>query len=85
MIDVREPHEWNICKLDEAELIPLGSFPSRMNRLDSAEEIVVMCRSGVRSAHAVRLLQEAGFRKVYNLEGGILAWSDEVDPSLPKY
>ncbi len=85
VIDVREPHEWNICKLDEAELIPLGSFPSRMNRLDSAEEIVVMCRSGVRSAHAVRLLQEAGFRKVYNLEGGILAWSDEVDPSLPKY
>lgn len=85
VIDVREPHEWNICRLDEAELIPLGSFPSQMNRLDSAEEIVVMCRSGVRSAHAVRLLQEAGFRKVYNLEGGILAWSDEVDPSLPRY
>ncbi len=68
-----------------AELIPLGSFPAQMNRLDSAEEIVVMCRSGTRSAYAVRLLQEAGFRKVYNLTGGILAWSDEVDPSLPKY
>ncbi len=85
VIDVREPHEWNICNLDVAELIPLGSFPAQMNRLDSAEEIVVMCRSGTRSAYAVRLLQEAGFRKVYNLTGGILAWSDEVDPSLPKY
>ncbi len=85
IIDVREPYEWDICKLDEADLVPLGSFSSRMNSLDSGEEIVVMCRSGVRSAHVVRLLQEAGFRNVYNLEGGILAWSDEVDPSLPKY
>ncbi len=85
VIDVREPHEWNICNLEDAELIPLGSFAAQMNRLDSAEEIVVMCRSGVRSAHAVRLLQQAGFRKVYNLTGGILAWSDEVDPSLAKY
>jgi adenylyltransferase/sulfurtransferase len=85
IIDVREPHEWDICRLDSAELIPLGSFPAQMSRLDSAEEIVVLCRSGVRSAHAVRLLREAGFRKAYNLEGGILAWSDEVDPTTPKY
>ncbi len=85
IIDVREPHEWNICHLEGAELIPMAGLPGQLDRLDSAEEIVVMCRSGVRSAHAVRLLQEAGFRKAYNLKGGILAWSDEVDPSMAKY
>ena len=85
LIDVREPHEWEICRLEGADLIPLGSLPAELNRLDSADEIVIYCRSGNRSAHAVRLLQEAGFRKVYNLGGGILAWSDEVDPTVPKY
>jgi adenylyltransferase/sulfurtransferase len=85
LIDVREPQEWDLCRLEPAELIPLGTFPAHMNRLDSAEEIVVYCRSGARSAHAVQLLREAGFRKAYNLKGGILAWSDEVDPSIPKY
>jgi len=85
LIDVREPHEWNICNLERAELVPLGSFPGQLTSLDSAEEIVVICRTGRRSAHAVRLLQEIGFRKVYNLTGGLHAWSDEVDPSMPKY
>ncbi|MEE9132000.1 MAG: molybdopterin-synthase adenylyltransferase MoeB [Gemmatimonadota bacterium] len=85
IIDVREPHEWNICNLETAELIPLASLPGQMNGLDSTEDIVVLCRSGARSARAVRLLQEAGFRRAYNLTGGLLAWSDEVDPSMPKY
>lgn len=85
IIDVREPHEWSICSLEIAESIPVGSFPSHMSRLDSIEEIVVVCRSGVRSAHAVRLLQEAGFRRVYHLEGGLLAWAESVDPSMPTY
>lgn len=85
LVDVREPCEWDICNLGGAELIPLGTLPARLNQLDAAEEIVVYCRSGERSVHAVRLLQEAGFGKAYNLAGGILAWSDEVDPSMPKY
>ncbi len=85
IIDVREPHEWDICHIEGAELIPLGTLPDNIDRLDTGQEIVVHCRSGARSAQAVELLRETGFRNVYNLTGGILAWSDEVDPSLPKY
>ncbi len=83
--DVREPFEWDICRIEGAKLIPLGQLPSRMSELDSADEIVLQCKSGVRSARALRLLQEAGFGKLSNLEGGILAWSDHVDSSIPKY
>lgn len=85
IIDVREPHEWDIVHIEGAELIPLGALPARMNELDTAEEIVIHCRSGVRSARALALLREAGFRKVKNLKGGILAWAEKVDPSLPTY
>ena len=84
IVDVREPHEYQICNLG-GYLIPLGDLPARMNELDSSREIVAHCRSGVRSAKAVTLLRQAGFAKVRNLAGGILAWSDKVDPSLPKY
>jgi adenylyltransferase/sulfurtransferase len=85
LLDVREPFEWDICHIDQAKLIPLGQLPSRMSELDSADEIVIHCKSGARSAKAVRLLQEAGFSKLHNVEGGITAWADEVDPSVPKY
>ena len=85
LVDVREQFEWDICHLDQAKLIPLGELPSRMSELDSADDIVIHCKSGARSAKAVRLLQEAGFSKLHNVEGGILAWADEVDPSVPKY
>jgi adenylyltransferase/sulfurtransferase len=85
LLDVREPFEWDICHIDSAKLIPLGQLPSRMSELDSAEEIVIHCKSGGRSAKAVRLLQEAGFSKLHNVEGGITAWADEVDPTVPKY
>ena len=85
LLDVREQFEWDICHLDRAKLVPLGQLPSRMSELDSAEEIVIHCKSGVRSGKAVRLLQEAGFGKLHNVEGGIMAWSDEIDPSVPKY
>lgn len=85
LIDVREPHEAQICRIPGAKLIPLGDVPARMHELDSADEIVVHCRSGVRSAQAVGLLMKSGFRKIKNLKGGILAWADEVDPSVPKY
>jgi sulfur-carrier protein adenylyltransferase/sulfurtransferase len=84
ILDVREPHEFQICNLG-GHLVPLGDLPARMNQLDSSREIVVHCRSGVRSAKAVTLLQQAGFGKVKNLTGGILAWSDKVDPAVPKY
>ena len=85
VIDVREPHEWDISHLDTAELIPLGAFAARMNELDSAEEIVLMCRTGGRSARALDLLRTAGFRKLKNLKGGINAWAKDVDPKLPVY
>ena len=67
------------------EIDPAGRIPSRMSELDSADEIVLHCKSGVRSAKAVRLLQEAGFGKLHNVEGGITAWAEEVDSSVPKY
>lgn len=85
LIDVREPHEFDICRIPGSKLIPLGEVPARMNELNSADEIVVHCRSGARSAQAVNFLMKAGFRKIKNLQGGILAWSDQVDPSVPKY
>ena len=85
LIDVREPHEYQICRIPGSKLIPLGEVPKRMNELNSADEIVVHCKSGMRSAKAVDLLMKSGFRKIRNLKGGILAWSDQVDPSVPKY
>jgi molybdopterin/thiamine biosynthesis adenylyltransferase/rhodanese-related sulfurtransferase len=84
ILDVREPHEFEICNLN-GTLIPLGDLSRRVNELDSSREIVAHCRSGKRSAEAVEFLRKAGFRKIWNLKGGILAWSDEVDPSVPKY
>ena len=84
ILDVREPHEYSICNL-RGHLIPLGELPKRVHELDSSREIVAHCRSGVRSGKAVEFLRQAGFRKVLNLAGGILAWSDKVDPSVPKY
>ena len=84
ILDVREPHEYQICNLG-GHLIPLGDLSKRASELDSSREIVAHCRSGKRSAETVEFLQRAGFRKVLNLKGGILAWSDEVDSSVPKY
>ena len=85
LIDVREPHEYQICSIPSAKLIPLGELPKRVNELDSAVEIVAHCKSGMRSAKAVDFLKQAGFKKVKNMKGGILAWSDKVDPTVPKY
>jgi len=84
VLDVREPHEYQICNIG-GHLIPLGDLPRRVNELDSSREIVAHCRSGVRSAKAVDFLQQAGFKKVHNLAGGILAWADRIDPKMPKY
>jgi adenylyltransferase/sulfurtransferase len=84
VLDVREPHEYQICNMG-GHLIPLGDLPKRVNELDTSREIVAHCRSGVRSAKAVRQLQAAGFRRLHNLAGGVLRWSDDVDSSVPKY
>jgi len=84
LLDVREPHEYQICNLG-GYLIPLGDLPKRIHELDSSREIVVHCRSGARSAKAVEFLRQAGFRRSSNLAGGILAWSDRIDPSVPRY
>jgi len=85
LIDVREPHEWAIARIPGARLVPLGAFTESLASFDSARDIVVTCKMGGRSAKAVRQLQAAGFKKVWNLAGGILRWSDDVDPSVPKY
>jgi molybdopterin/thiamine biosynthesis adenylyltransferase/rhodanese-related sulfurtransferase len=84
ILDVREPHEYQICNLN-GKLIPLGDLPRRVNELDSSREMVVHCRSGKRSADAIQFLQKAGFKKLLNLKGGVLAWADEVDAAMPKY
>jgi sulfur-carrier protein adenylyltransferase/sulfurtransferase len=84
LIDVREPYEWALGRIPGARLIPLGELAAAMSSLDSTREVVVYCRSGVRSATAARQLRAAGFRAL-NLTGGILRWSDDVDPSVPKY
>jgi adenylyltransferase/sulfurtransferase len=84
VLDVREPHEYQICNLN-GTLIPLGELPKRVHELDSSREIVVHCKSGGRSAKAVDFLRQSGFKRVSNLTGGILAWATKVDPTLPKY
>jgi adenylyltransferase/sulfurtransferase len=85
LLDVREPHELEISALPDATNIPLGTLAARLSELDSAEEMVILCKSGTRSARALELLVTAGFKKVKNLKGGINAWAEEVDESLPIY
>ncbi|MCC7460737.1 MAG: hypothetical protein IT286_05485 [Proteobacteria bacterium] len=85
LLDVREPFERDICKLTDDLNIPLKDLPTRAEELDKTKEIVIYCRSGGRSQQACLYLQEQGFTNVINLTGGVLAWSDYVDPSMPKY
>jgi len=86
IIDVREPNEYEIARLEEAKLIPLGQVVNRMSEIDSSRETVVHCKAGGRSAKAIEALKRAGYQgRLSNLKGGITAWSNEVDPSVPKY
>ena len=85
LLDVREPHEYEICRLDNSVMIPLGQLPARVGELNPDSNIVVYCRSGARSMKAVKFLSEAGFGTVRNLLGGVLSWADKVDQNMPKY
>ncbi len=85
LVDVREPFESEICKIDRAKLIPLGEIPSRMNELDTNELIVLHCHHGRRSLQALMLLKDAGFKKLKNLAGGIDAWAEDVESEMTKY
>jgi len=85
LLDVRELQEWEICHLQGATLIPLRDLPSRLSEFNSADRIVVYCKTGKRGAEALSLLRSAGFFRVENLAGGIDAWAKEVDPTIPRY
>jgi adenylyltransferase/sulfurtransferase len=85
LVDVREPHEYAIARIPGAVLIPLGQIASRSGELDRGREMVLQCKGGFRSAQALQALKEQGFTKLVNLKGGITAWSNDVDPSVPKY
>jgi rhodanese-related sulfurtransferase len=87
LLDVREEHELDICKLPYTHHIPLGQLQFKFHEMDGVKdkETIVYCRSGGRSQKAAMFLEDAGFAKVYNLEGGVLAWSDDIDPTMPKY
>jgi len=85
LLDVREPHEWDISRIDGAKHIPLGNLVERLHELDTADEIIVYCLMGGRSRKAINILNEAGFRKLHNLSGGIRAWADTVDQEMPIY
>ncbi len=85
LLDVREPEEYQICFIPGATLIPLKQLPERLTEIDGSSQIVAYCRTGKRSAQAVELLHKAGYTSAKNLAGGIHAWADEVDPSVPKY
>ena len=85
LVDVREPYEYEIARIAGSRLIPLGELEAHVSELPRTGTLVLQCHSGMRSEHAARLLQEAGFENVYNLEGGIDAWSLEIDPAVPRY
>jgi adenylyltransferase/sulfurtransferase len=84
VLDVREPHEYEVANIG-VRLVPLGELPRRLAEFDQNENFAIHCKTGGRSARAVRLMREAGFENVYNVKGGITAWSEEIDPSVPKY
>jgi len=84
LIDVREEHELEICEIG-GELIPMGEVMENLDKISKTKKVVVMCRSGARSGTICRALEAEGYDNVYNLKGGILAWADEIDPSVTKY
>jgi rhodanese-related sulfurtransferase len=84
LIDVREPHEADIAEIG-GELIPMGEVMTNLDRISKDKQVIVHCRSGARSGTIAKALESQGYNNVYNLKGGILAWANEIDPSVPKY
>jgi rhodanese-related sulfurtransferase len=85
LLDVRQPWEFDCCRIEGSESVPLPAIQARMNEIDPSREIVVICHHGVRSYHAGRFLEHNGYSRVTNLSGGVDAWAKEVDPAMPKY
>lgn len=85
LIDVREPHEAEICSIEGATLIPMNEVPDHIGEISKDKPVVIHCRSGARSGRIVDYLESQGFDNLYNLKGGILAWADEIDPGMSKY
>jgi adenylyltransferase/sulfurtransferase len=85
ILDVRNPEEFQICRIPGSTLLPLPELPQRFKELNQDQEMVIHCKSGMRSLKATNFLRQQGFRNVKNLKGGILAWADRIDPSVPKY
>lgn len=85
LLDVREPWEFQICRIEGSQLIPMGQLAAAMNALDPTRETVVICHHGIRSMQVARYLDYQGFDNVINLAGGVAAWAREVDPAMPTY
>lgn len=85
LLDVREPWELDICRIADAESIPMGQIPGALDRLDPGREIVVICHHGIRSLQVARFLEQRGFARVVNLAGGVAAWARDLDPRMPTY
>jgi rhodanese-related sulfurtransferase len=85
LLDVREPWEYERCHIQGSTLVPMNEIPNRYTEVDAEAEVVVICHHGVRSYHVARFLDHNGFSKVYNLQGGVDAWAQQVDPAMQKY
>jgi len=85
LVDVREPWEFQICRIDGAELLPMRQVPSSLDRIDRHRPVVVICHHGIRSQQVALYLAHQGFEQVFNLSGGVARWAQDVDPSMPTY
>jgi rhodanese-related sulfurtransferase len=85
LLDVREPWEFQVCRIEGSELLPMRQIPMALGTLDPGRETVVICHHGVRSFAVARFLEQAGFTRVINLDGGVAAWARDVDPGMPTY
>jgi len=85
LLDVRQPWEYDICRLEQARLVPMGEIPTRMHEFDKQQEIVVICHHGIRSRQVGRFLEASGFCKIINLSTGMAGWADQVDRSMATY
>ena len=85
LLDVREPWEWQLARIEGSQHLPMGEIPREVDNLERAQPMVVICHHGVRSLQVIAFLQRAGFDKLHNLQGGIDAWAREIDPKIPVY